>query len=84
MIPLHSISYEEPSPNAFSFNSPYGACKNCKGLGKLTELDMKLVVPDDTKSIDEQGIAPFGEVRDNITFKQLKAVAKKYKFTFST
>jgi excinuclease ABC subunit A len=84
MDPETGLSYEEPSPNAFSFNSPYGACKNCKGLGKLTELDMKLVVPDDTKSIDEQGIAPFGEVRDNITFKQLKAVAKKYKFTFST
>ena len=84
MDPDSGISYEEPSPNAFSFNSPYGYCKNCKGLGKVQKVDMEKVIPDDTKSIDEVGILPFGEVRDNMTFKQLKAVAKKYKFTFST
>lgn len=78
------ISYEEPSPNAFSFNSPYGACPHCKGLGAITEVDMKLVIPDDKKSINDQGIMPFGEVRDNITFKQLRAIAKKFKFTFAT
>ena len=78
------ISYEEPSPNAFSFNSPYGACPHCNGLGKVTAVDMEKVIPDDSKSINEAGIAPFGEVRDNITFKQLRAIAKKYKFTFST
>jgi len=78
------ISYEEPSPNAFSFNSPYGACKHCKGLGKITQVDMDLVMPDKNKSINDQGIMPFGEVRDNITFKQLQAIAKKYKFTFAT
>ena len=84
MDPETGISYEEPSPNAFSFNSPYGACKKCKGLGKLTEVDMKLVIPDDKKSINDEGIMPFGEVRDNVTFKQLRAISKKYKFTFAT
>ncbi len=78
------LSYEEPSPNAFSFNSPYGACPNCKGLGEVMKVDMKKVIPDDSKSINEAGIVPFGEVRDNWTFKQIKAIAKKYKFTLST
>ena len=84
MDPDSGISYEEPSPNAFSFNSPYGYCKKCRGLGVLTEVDEKLVIPDDTKSINDQGIAPFGEVRSNMTFKQLRAISKKYKFTFAT
>ncbi len=84
MDPETGLSYEEPSPNAFSFNSPYGACPTCKGLGKLPKVDLGKVIPDDSKSINDQGIAPFGEVRDNMTFKQLRAVAKKYKFTFAT
>jgi excinuclease ABC subunit A len=84
MDPETGLSYEEPSPNAFSFNSPYGACSTCKGLGKLPKVDLDKVVPDDKKSINDEGIAPFGEVRDNMTFKQLRAVAKKYKFTFAT
>ena len=78
------LSYEEPSPNAFSFNSPYGACPTCKGLGLLNKVDMEKVIPDDSKSINDAGIVPFGEVRSNMTFKQLRAIAKKYKFTFST
>ncbi|MEL6866098.1 MAG: excinuclease ABC subunit UvrA, partial [Bacteroidota bacterium] len=78
------LSYEEPSPNAFSFNSPYGACPVCKGLGTVQKVDMAKVIPDDSKSINDAGIAPFGEVRDNMTFKQLRAIAKKFKFTFST
>ncbi|HFA49914.1 MAG TPA: excinuclease ABC subunit UvrA [Bacteroidetes bacterium] len=77
------LSYEEPSPNAFSFNSPYGACPKCKGLGRINAVDMGKVIPDDSKSIDEVGIAPLGEVRDTIVFKQLKKIAKKYKFKFS-
>ena len=84
MCPESGISYEEPSPNAFSFNSPYGACPNCKGLGKIPKVDLAKVIPDDSKSINDQGIAPFGEVRDNYTFKQLRAISKKHKFTFST
>ncbi|MEM6965721.1 MAG: excinuclease ABC subunit UvrA [Bacteroidota bacterium] len=84
MDPETGLSYEEPSPNAFSFNSPYGACPTCKGLGEVMKVDMEKVIPDDSKSINEAGIVPFGEVRDNWTFKQLRAIAKKFKFTFST
>jgi len=84
MCPESGISYEEPSPNAFSFNSPYGYCPACNGLGKIPQVDLEKVIPDDTKNINEAGIAPFGEVRDNSTFKQLRAIAKKNKFTFST
>lgn len=84
MDPETGISYEEPSPNAFSFNSPYGACPNCNGLGHVQEVDMDKVIPDPTKTINDVAIAPFGEVRDNWTFKQLRAISKKYKFTFAT
>ncbi len=84
MDPESGISYEEPSPNSFSFNSPYGACPSCKGLGLVNQVDIDKVIPDDSKSINDQGIAPFGEVRDNLTFKQLRAIAKRYKFSFST
>ena len=78
------LSYEEPSPNAFSFNSPYGACPKCKGLGQINAADMAKIIPDNSKSIEEVGIAPLGEVRDTIVFKQLKKIAKKYKFSFKT
>ncbi|MFT4761412.1 MAG: excinuclease ABC subunit A [Paraglaciecola sp.] len=78
------LSYEEPSPNAFSFNSPYGYCTSCKGLGKVNKVDLEKVIPDDTKNLNEAAIKPFGEVRDNWTFKQLKAIAKKHKFSFDT
>ncbi len=84
MCPESGISYEEPSPNTFSFNSPYGYCPHCKGLGETNEIDMSRIIPDDTKSIEEVGIAPLGEVRDNMVFKQVKAIAKKYNFSFST
>ena len=84
MCPDSGISYEIPSPNSFSFNSPYGTCPSCKGLGKMHEVDRDKLIPDDTKSINDAGIAAFGEVRDNTTFKQLREIAKKYKFTFST
>jgi excinuclease ABC subunit A len=80
----NGLSYEEPSPNSFSFNSPYGACPSCNGLGQINAVDMAKVIPDDSKSINEEGIVPFGEVRDNYTFKQLKEIAKQYKFTFDT
>lgn len=84
MCPESGISYEEPSPNAFSFNSPYGACPNCNGLGEIHSVEIAKVIPDDTKSINEIGIVPFGEVRENHTFKQLRAISKKYKFSFAT
>lgn len=84
MCPVSGISYEEPSPNSFSFNSPYGACPTCNGLGEVTMVDMEKVIPDPGRSINDQGIAPFGEVRDNHTFKQLRQISKKFKFTFAT
>jgi excinuclease ABC subunit A len=75
------LSYEEPSPNAFSFNSPYGACPACKGLGTVNKVDMDAVIPDWTKSINEGGIAPLGEEREAHVFKQVQQIAKKYKFS---
>src|SRR5690606_23666311 len=78
------ISYEEPSPNSFSFNSPYGSCPVCKGLGEKNEVDIQRVIPDDSKSINDEAIQPFGPVRENLTFKQLRAISKKYGFTFAT
>lgn len=84
MCPDSGISYEEPSPNTFSFNSPYGSCPHCNGLGNINTADIEKIIPDWNKSIKEVGIQPFGEVRDNWTFKQLKAIAKKHKFTFDT
>lgn len=84
MDPENGISYEDPSPNTFSFNSPYGACPTCDGLGKLHQVDMEKVIPDPKKSINEIGIAPLGEVRENMTFQQLRAISKQYGFTFST
>lgn len=73
------ISYEEPSPNTFSFNSPYGACPRCKGLGNIYQVNMDEVIPDNTKSIKDGGIAPLGEERDSWTFKQANIIAKKNK-----
>ena len=84
MDPDSGISYEEPSPNAFSFNSPYGACPLCKGLGKVNKVDLKKVIPDDGLSLNKGGILPFGEPRENTTYKQIKKIAKKYKFKLST
>ncbi len=84
MCPDTGISYEEPSPNAFSFNSPYGTCPRCKGLGECHEVDMDKVIPDNNKSINQIGIVPFGEVRDTYTFKQLREISKKFKFSFAT
>ncbi|NND33798.1 MAG: excinuclease ABC subunit UvrA [Saprospiraceae bacterium] len=84
MDPDSGISYEEPSPNAFSFNSPYGACPVCTGLGVLNKVDAVKVIPDAKRSINQGGILPFGEVRDNFTFKQLREIAKRYDFSFVT
>ena len=78
------ISYEEASPNTFSFNSPYGACPHCKGLGQVAEVDMEKVIPDPKSDINSGGIVPFGEPRENTMFQQLRQIAKKYNFTFST
>ncbi len=82
--PEDGISYEDPSPNTFSFNSPYGACPECNGLGKRRELDPGLVVPQPSKSIQDGGLAPLGKPRDIWIFSQLRAVADAYGFSFDT
>jgi excinuclease ABC subunit A len=73
------ISYEEPSPNAFSFNSPYGACPTCKGLGNVYTIDMEAVIPDINLSVKEGGIAPLGIQRDAYMFRNVEVLAKKHK-----
>lgn len=78
------ISYDEPQPNTFSFNSPYGACGNCDGLGYVFEIDRKAVIPDPHLSIMKGGLAPLGEYRDTWNFQILKALAKKFDFSLST
>ncbi len=75
------ISYEEPSPNSFSFNSPYGACPVCKGLGQVYQIDMEAIIPDRELSISEGGIIPLGEARDAYVYKQVEQLAKKNKFS---
>jgi excinuclease ABC subunit A len=77
------ISYEEPSPNAFSFNSPYGACPACKGLGTTFHINMDAVIPDPELSINEGGIAPLGEERDAYVFKQAQSIAGKNKISLT-
>ncbi len=73
------ISYEEPSPNAFSFNSPYGACPTCKGLGNVYTIDMDEVLPDKSKSVKDGAIDPLGGEREASVFQQVVAFAKKHK-----
>ena len=75
------ISYEEPSPNTFSFNSPYGACPRCKGLGSVYQVNMEEVVPDPFKSIQDGAILPLGAERDSWTYQQAIAFAKKNKIS---
>ena len=75
------ISYEEPSPNAFSFNSPYGACPVCKGLGNVYQVNLEAILPDKNLSINEGAIAPLGEERDSYVFKQVQQLAKKNKIS---
>ena len=78
------ISYRELAPNSFSFNSPYGSCSDCEGLGVIKQLDVNLVIPDWNKSINQEGIAALGKPRQIWFFNQLEAVAKKFNFDFDT
>jgi excinuclease ABC subunit A len=78
------ISYEEPSPNSFSFNSPYGACPTCKGLGSVYQISMDAVIPDPSISISEGGIAPLGGEREAYMFRQVQQLAKRSKFSLET
>jgi excinuclease ABC subunit A len=84
MDPISGISYDEPQPNTFSFNSPYGACDKCNGLGYIFEVDEASVIPNPKLSILNGGLAPIGEYRETWIFQVLKALAKKYEFSLST
>ncbi|MCX2450670.1 excinuclease ABC subunit UvrA [Pedobacter sp. PLR] len=84
MCPTTGISYDEPQPNSFSFNSPYGACESCDGLGYIFVIDKESVMPNPKLSIMNGGLAPLGEYRDIWVFQVLKALAKKYTFSLST
>jgi len=84
MDPVSGISYDEPQPNTFSFNSPYGACQKCSGLGYIFEIDNNAIIPNPKLSIVQGGLAPLGEYRDTWMFQILKALSKKYNFSLST
>ena len=78
MCPTSGISYSDPAPNNFSFNSPQGACPHCKGLGYINEIDLKKVIPNRNQSIHEGGIVPLGKYKNQMIFWQIDAILKKY------
>ncbi len=77
-------SYDDPAPNSFSFNSPYGSCESCEGLGEKRELDLHLILPNEDLTINQEGIAPLGKPRQTWMFNQIRAVGKNYGFDFDT
>ena len=77
MDPVTGISYPEPAPNNFSFNSPEGACPKCKGLGYVNEIDLEKVIPDNSKSIHDGAIVPLGKYKNQMIFWQIDAILKK-------
>ncbi len=84
MDPESGLAYDDPAPNTFSFNSPYGACKDCNGLGQIEEVDMSMVIPDPNLSISRGGIVPLGEYRDIWIFKKIEAILKRNNATITT
>ena len=84
MCPTSGISYSDPAPNVFSFNSPQGACQRCKGLGVVSEIDLDKVIPDKKASIRDGGIVPLGKYKNQLIFWQIEAILKKYDFTLNT
>ena len=78
------LAYDDPAPNTFSFNSPYGACPECNGLGQIEEISKESVIPDPTLSISMGGIAPLGDYRDIWIFKKIEAILKRHKVSLST
>lgn len=81
MCPTTGIAYQDPEPNTFSFNSPYGACPKCNGLGTIIQVDMKKIIPDASLSLRKGGLAPLGEYKNNSVFSQLEAIGTRYGFT---
>ncbi len=84
MCPTTGIAYDEPAPNIFSFNSPYGMCQTCNGLGKIEQLTEESIIPDETISISRGAVAPLGEYRDTYFFKKLAAFMKSQKVNITT
>ncbi len=84
MDPVTGLSYGEPAPNIFSFNSPEGACPRCKGLGYVSVVDMKKVIPDKSLSIREGAIVPLGKYKNQMIFWQIEAILKKHECTLKT
>lgn len=84
MCPTSGISYNEPAPHSFSFNSPQGACPHCNGLGTINDVDIRKIIPDDTKSIRKGALVPVGPYRNALIFWQLEAIAVRYGFTLDT
>ncbi|MCF6170663.1 MAG: excinuclease ABC subunit UvrA [Bacteroidales bacterium] len=84
MCPTSGISYDEPEPNTFSFNSPYGACPKCNGLGAVNEIDFDKIMPDKSLSIKRGGIKPLGEFKSNWIFSQMEAIGLKFGFELTT
>ncbi|NTW24107.1 MAG: excinuclease ABC subunit UvrA [Lentimicrobium sp.] len=84
MDPATGAAFDEPEPNSFSYNSPYGACPHCNGLGTVTEIDLKKILPDPSKSIRKGGIAPLGEAKTTWIFRQIEALGVKYGFTLDS
>ena len=84
MCPTTGLSYRDPAPNMFSFNSPEGACPKCKGLGYVNEIDMKKVIPDDTLSIYQGAIVPLGKYKNQMIFWQIGAILEKTECTLKT
>ena len=84
MDPETGLSYDEPAPNNFSFNSPYGACQTCNGLGQIEEISKENVIPNKKLSMSRGGIAPLGEYRDIWIFKKIEAILKRYKISLTT
>ena len=84
MCPTSGISYKDPAPNIFSFNSPEGACPRCKGLGYINEIDLKKVIPNDKLSIHEGAIVPLGKYKNQMIFWQIEAILEKYECNLKT
>ncbi|WP_185155431.1 excinuclease ABC subunit UvrA [Rudanella paleaurantiibacter] len=84
MDPESGISYDEPSPNSFSFNSPYGWCPTCQGIGNVEEITEESIIPDKKLSVSRGAIAPLGEYRELWFFKEIEVILKKYKLSLTT
>jgi excinuclease ABC subunit A len=84
MCPTSGISYNEPAPHSFSFNSPQGACKRCSGLGEITEADITKIIPDPAVSIGKGAIEPMGSYKNSVVFWQIEAILHKYGYSLDT